>query len=158
MPIDPTEFRSVLGRFTSGITVIATRDSSGKNHGMTVSAFSSLSLVPPLVLVCIGHAATIAGAVAAATHFGVSVLGAHQQAVAQRFAESDTDRFEGIATSLGAGGVPLIDGAIGWLACKVYARYDGGDHSIIVGEVLDAGTRDGEPLLHYRGAYRRFDQ
>ncbi len=158
MPIDPTEFRSVLGRFASGITVIATRDASGANHGMTVSAFSSLSLVPPLVIVCIGHAATISGAIATATHFGVSVLGAHQQAVAQRFAESDTDRFEGIATSLGIGNVPLIDGAIGWLACKVQARHEGGDHTIVVGEVLDAGTREGEPLLHYRGIYRRFNQ
>lgn len=156
MPINPNEFRSVLGRFTSGVTIIATRDASGTNHGMTVSAFSSLSLVPPLVLVCVGHAATIAGAVAAATHFGVSVLGEHQQAVAQRFAESHIDRFEGIATSLGTGGVPLIDGAIGWLACKVQARHEAGDHTIVVGEVLDAGTREGEPLLHYRGVYRRF--
>jgi flavin reductase (DIM6/NTAB) family NADH-FMN oxidoreductase RutF len=156
--INPSEFRNVLGHFASGVTVVATRDDTGVNHGMTVSAFSSLSLEPPLIAVCIGHAATIAGAMAAASHFGVSVLGEHQQALSRRFAESDTDRFGGVLTTLGAGGVPLIDGAIGWLACKVHARHEGGDHTIVVGAVLDAGTHAGEPLVYFRGAYRRLGE
>ncbi|MFI5312055.1 MAG: flavin reductase family protein [Gemmatimonadales bacterium] len=151
-PIGPDAFRDVLGRFASGVTVLTTVDGDGRDRGMTVSAFSSLSLRPPLVLACIGHDATIAGSVAAAEHVGISVLGAHQEPLALRFADPKADRFDGVAVARGALGVPLLEGAIAHLECRIVGRHEGGDHTIVVGEVLHASTREGAPLVYYRGA------
>ena len=152
--MDKSLFRAALGRLATGITVITTRDHHGVDHGMTVSAFSSLSLDPPLVLACIDEAATVAEPLAVADHFGVSVLASDQEGVSRRFATQDTDRFDGIAITRGAGGVALIDGALTQLECRIVARYPGGDHTIVVGEVLQAQTRDADPLLYFRGGYR----
>ena len=154
--IDATDFRHALGRFPSGVTVVTVRGTDGRDFGMTVSAFASVSLDPPLVLVCIGDDATIAGAVAAAGHFAVSVLAENQGALAQRFATSDTDRFMGTAVSRGTTGIALLDGAVTHLECAIVARHRGGDHTIVVGEVLAASAvEDGRPLVYQRGAYRR---
>ena len=155
-PIDAATFRHALGRFPSGVTIVTVRDASGRDLGMTVSAFASLSLDPPLVLVCIGDDATIAGAVGAAGHFAVSVLAEDQEALARRFADSDADRFAGTAVARGTTGIALLDGAVAHLECAIVARHRGGDHTIVVGEVLAATTvEDGWPLVYQRGAYRR---
>lgn len=155
-PIDPATFRHVLGRFPSGVTVVTVRGDDGRDYGMTVSAFASLSLEPPLVLVCIGDDATIAGAVAAAGQFAVSVLAEDQEPLAQRFADSGADRFSGTAVSRGPSGLALIDGAVAHLDCAIVARHRGGDHTIVVGEVLAASAvEDGRPLIYQRGEYRR---
>lgn len=154
--INAATFRHALGRFPSGVTVVTVRDADGRDFGMTVSAFASVSLDPPLVLVCIGDDATIAGAVAAAGHFAVSVLAENQDAVAQRFANSDVDRFVGTAVSRGTTGIALLDGAVTHLECAIVARHRGGDHTIVVGQVLAASAvEDGRPLVYQRGGYRR---
>lgn len=155
-PIDADTFRRALGRFPSGVTVVTVRDGAGRDCGMTVSAFASLSLDPPLVLVCIGDDATIAGAVAAAGHFAVSVLSEEQEAIARRFADPDADRFDGAKVSRGTTGLALIDGAVAQLECAIVARHRGGDHTIVTGEVLAAkAVEDGRPLVYQRGEYRR---
>lgn len=154
--IDAATFRNALGRFPSGVTVVTVRGDDGRDYGMTVSAFSSLSLRPPLVLVCIGDDATIAGAVANAGHFAVSVLSQDQEALARRFADSDADRFAGTAVTRGGTGLALLDGAAAHLVCAIVARHRGGDHTIIVGEVLAATAVDGRrPLVYELGQYRR---
>ena len=153
---DPDLFRDVLGRFATGVTVLTTRDADGRDRGMTVSAFASLSLDPPLVLACIGHDATIAGSVAAAEHFGVSVLAERQEPLSHRFADPGADRFDGVPFSRGTSGVALLDGAIAHLECRIVARHEGGYHTIVVGEVLEATVRDEQPLVHYRGDYGSF--
>lgn len=153
LPLDAAAFRATLARFASGVTVITLRGSDGKDHGMTVTAFTSLSLDPPLVLVCIGHAASIAPALADATHLAIHFLGAEQQPLAQRFAEKDTDRFVGFGTRRGLHDLPILDGALAVLQCRISARYPGGDHQIVVGEVLAAEGVEGTPLVYFRGRY-----
>ncbi len=125
---------------------------------MTLSAFSSLSLDPPLVLVCIGEAASIAGAIAAADHFAVNILDEEQEHLSRRFSEKDADRFESIAITRGTAGLPLLDGALAHVECRITARHRGGDHTIVVGEVVATAAREGHPLLYYRGGYARLDR
>ena len=153
--ITPDQFRDALGRFASGVSIITTRDASGTDHGMTASAFSSVSLDPPLVLFCIDHAATIAPHIAASGHVGVSVLAAGQEALSRRFALKDADRFEGAPIVRAASGVALVGGALSQLDCRIAARHEGGDHTIVIAEVEAIDTSPGEPLLYFRGAYGR---
>lgn len=151
--LDDQAFRDTLGRFASGVTVMTLRDQSGVDRGMTATAFSSLSLDPPLILVCVGKAASIAPSLASATHFAVHVLAADQEALARKFAEKEGDRFGGLSARRGVEGLPLLDGVLATLQCRITARHPGGDHEIVVGEVLDASRRDGDPLLYFRGRY-----
>jgi flavin reductase (DIM6/NTAB) family NADH-FMN oxidoreductase RutF len=123
-----------------------------------VSAFCSASLEPPLVIACIGHDATIAGAVAAASTFGVSILADHQADLSRRFAEPDADRFDGLNVTRGALGVALVPGALAHLECRVAARHEAGDHTIVVGEVLSAHGHAGRPLAYFRGDYAHLDR
>jgi flavin reductase (DIM6/NTAB) family NADH-FMN oxidoreductase RutF len=155
-PLDADAFRDVLSRFASGVTIVTTRDADGRDRGMTVSAFCSLSLDPPLVLACIDHDATIADSVSAAEFFGVSVLAEDQELLSRRFADPDADRFDGVPFSRGRSGVALLDGALVHLECRIVARHEAGDHTIVVGEVSAASGRDGRPLVHHRGQYGRF--
>ncbi len=155
---NPARFKNTLGRFASGVTVITTTDAGGQDHGMTLSAFSSLSLDPPLVLVCIGDAASIAGAMAKAECFAVNILAEDQEHLSRRFSEKDADRFEGIAMTRGTSGLLLLDGALAHAECRVTARYPGGDHTIVVGEIIATSVREGHPLLYYRGGYARLDR
>ena len=145
-PIDAAAFRHALGRFPSGVTVVTVRGDDGRDYGMTVSAFASLSLEPPLVLVCVGDDATIAGAVAAAGHFAVSVLSQDQEPLARRFADSDADRFAGTVIVRGVSGLALLDGAVAHLQCAIVARHRGGAASTMEG---------GRPLIYELGEYRR---
>lgn len=158
MPIDPSAFRATLGRFASGITVITARDADGVDVGMTVSAFSSLSLDPPLVLVCIDRAASVGPVLETVESFGVNVLSDEQEAISRRFAERDVDRFNGVAYTRGHSGVPLLDGALAQLECRVTERHPGGDHTILIGAVESVEIHEGNPLLYYRGGYRRLDR
>ena len=158
MPIDADAFRAALGRFTSGVTVVTTRDAQGSDHGMTVSAFCSVSLVPPLVLACIGHEASMHGLALRADHFGVSILASGQEALARRFADQRSDRFDGIGYSRGRLGVALIDDALAHLECTVVDRHEAGDHTIIVGRVEAAAYDQGRPLVYYRGGYTQLER
>ena len=158
MPIDPSTFRATLGRFASGITVITARDTSGRDVGMTVSAFSSLSLDPPLVLICIDNGASVAPVLEQCEKFAVNVLSDEQEPLSRRFSEKEVDRFEGVAYHRGQLDVALLDGALAHLECRVHARYPGGDHTILVGAVEATSVREGHPLLYYRGGYARLDR
>lgn len=156
--MDPDTFRAVLGRFASGVTVVTARDEHGRDHGMTVSAFSSLSLEPPMVLVCIAKNATMHDMLVRCQHFGVNILAAGQEALSRRFAGADPNRFEGVGFERGSTGVALLEESLAHLECRVAATYPGGDHTIITGEVLHATVRQDRPLLYYRGGYAQLER
>ena len=153
MPIDDARFKEAMSRFASGVTVVTT-EHDGTPYGMTVASFASLSLHPPLVLVCIEQLVKTHDAIQASGYFGVSILGQSQADVSGRFASKTEDKFAGINTRRSEHGVPLIDVAICTLECRVYGELPGGDHTIFVGEVLDSDTSDGAPLVYYRSSYR----
>jgi len=156
--IDRDLFRAVLGRFASGITVVTAQDASGQPHGMTVSAFSSLSLDPPLVLVCVSTDATMAPVIEAATTFAVNVLADSQEAMSRRFAGKVDDRFAGVGYAKGEHGDALLDDALATIQCRIVARHPAGDHVIVVGQVEQASAHDGRPLLYYRGGYAQLER
>lgn len=153
MPMDDARFKEAMSHFASGVTVVTT-ERDGTQYGMTVASFASLSLHPPLVLVCIEKSVKTHDAIRDAGKFGVSILGQSQADVSGRFASKSDDKFAGITTRAGEHGVPLIDGAICTLECRVHSELAGGDHTIFVGEVLDSSTSDGPPLVYYRSKYR----
>ena len=159
MTIDPDTFRSVLGRFASGVTVVTARDSDDRDHGMTVSAFCSASLVPPLVLICVDHAASSHDVLLEATHFAVNVLAAHQEPLSRRFAGLDEQmRFDGIGYSRGTTGAALLDDALAHIECRRTAHHDAGDHTVVIGEVESAVAHTDRPLLYYRGGYTQLER
>ena len=159
MTIDPDSFRSVLGRFASGITVVTTRDGDQRDVGMTVSAFCSVSLDPPLVQVCIDRASSIHAVLAASSRYGVSILAAEQEALSRRFATAESSRrFDGIGYRRGESGVVLLDDALAHLECKIVASHEAGDHTMFVGEVESATARSAGPLLYYRGGYAQLER
>ena len=154
MTIDPDTFRSVLGRFASGITVLTARDDDDNDYGMTVSAFCSVSLAPPLVLVCVDHVASMHDMLLRVSHFAVNILAAHQEAISRRFSGPDEHkRFDGVGYSRGQTGAALLDDALAHLECRIEARHDAGDHTVFIAQVEQAMPRDGRPLLYYRGGY-----
>jgi flavin reductase (DIM6/NTAB) family NADH-FMN oxidoreductase RutF len=158
MAINPEEFRAALGRFATGVTILTTRDTHGDDHGMTVSAFASVSLVPPLVLACIDRSTDMYEIIRNATHFGISVLGEAQEALSRRFAELASGRFDGIGYVRAESGVVLLDDALAQLDCRQVSRYEAGDHAIHVGEVEWASYRQDRPLLYYRGGYAELER
>jgi len=151
--MDDAQFKLAMSHFASGVTIVTT-EHEGKSFGMTVAAFSSLSLNPPLILVCIEKMVKTHEAIAGAGTFGVSILNSKQADVSNRFASRAEDKFAGTEIVRGQLGVPLIAGAITRLECRLTNRLDGGDHSIFIGEVVDAATEEGEPLVYYRSGYR----
>ncbi|TWD73303.1 flavin reductase (DIM6/NTAB) family NADH-FMN oxidoreductase RutF [Kribbella amoyensis] len=157
--VSPGEFRRVLGRFGSGITIMSTLQ-GGIAHAMTANAFTSVSLDPPLVLVCVDKGVRMHDAVLDCGYWAVSVLADSQQPIAERFARSGRDlysQFDGIATTPGPKtGCPVVGAALSWLECRTWATYEGGDHTIVVGEVLSLGaeeTDDPAALMYYAGRY-----
>ena len=156
--IDSDSFRAALGRFASGVTVLTARDHGGRDHGMTVSAFCSVSLEPSYVLVCIGHDASMHGLMMKVQHVGISVLSNEQEPLSRRFADPESDRFDGIGYARGENGVALLDDALVHLECDVVARYEAGDHTIVVCAVERAEAYDGRPLLYYRGGYAQLER
>ena len=154
------DFRDALGRFASGVVVITGLTDEGARLGATVSSFSSVSLDPPLVLFSIARSARAFPAWETIKRFAVNILAEEQSAISTRFARSLTDKWEGIAPRSGANGAPLLPGALAWLECTSHAKYDGGDHLILVGHV-DALTihtaSDARPLVFFGGKYRRLD-
>lgn len=156
--IDPALFRSVLGRFASGVTVITARDSDRNDHGMTLSAFCSLSLDPLLVLICVEQNTVLHGVLAGATQFAVNMLSSGQESISRRFSEQIDDRFEGIGYTRGITGCAILGGVLGYLECDIEARHEGGDHTIVVGRVIAAAAHKGSPLLYYRGGYAQLER
>ncbi|MDO8502574.1 MAG: flavin reductase family protein [Gemmatimonadaceae bacterium] len=158
MTVDQDSFRSVLGRFATGVTVVTTVDASGRDVGMTVSAFASVSLNPPLVLICVDHAASIYDVLSKASHFIVNILSEGQEALARRFAESGQNRFDGIGYDRGQTGAAILDEVLGYIECKVVTRREAGDHDILTGAVEVAVANEGKPLLYYRGGYAQLER
>lgn len=154
MPVSADEFRAALSRFASGVTVVTTKDADGDLHGITVSAFSSVSLEPPLVLICIEKKAGSHDAITQSGKFAVNFLDSTQLSLSERFAAQITDKFEGPEMSMNIDGIPILSGCIAHLECIVKQAYDGGDHTIFIGEVENTATHDGDPLLYFRGGYR----
>lgn len=158
-PIPPERFRAVLGHFCTGITIVTARDSDGP-IGMTAQSFAALSLDPPLVLVCPGKASSSWPRIEATGSFCVNVLGEHQEELCRGFAMSGVDKFAGVGYRPSPhSSSPLLADTLAWIDCRLDAIYEGGDHVIAVGRVLDLGLEDegGKPLLFYRGGYGRFE-
>ncbi len=159
MALDPDSFRAVLGRFATGVTVVTSCDDGGLAHGMTATAFCSVSLEPPLVLVCIDRTASMHDLLQRDHPFAVNVLSAGQEALSRRFASGDPpNRFDGLGYHGGQTGVPILDDVVAWLEARVTARHEAGDHTIVVGRVELAETRHERPLLYYRGGYAQLER
>ncbi|MEX0890787.1 MAG: flavin reductase family protein [Gemmatimonadota bacterium] len=155
--MDPAEFRRVLGHWATGVAVVAARDQGGHACALTANAFSSVSLEPALVLVCVEHTSETHGCIQATGAFAVSILAEHQERLARRFAESEVaDKFAGVAWRSEHTGSPVLEDALAWVDCTVRHALPGGDHTIFVAEVVAADARDGTPLTFYRGGYGRF--
>jgi flavin reductase (DIM6/NTAB) family NADH-FMN oxidoreductase RutF len=153
-PVTSEQFRHACGRFATGVAIATVVDVNGVPHGLTVNSFSSVSLDPPLVLVCLGHAIAAIDAFRQATHFGLSILGADQVALSERFARKLDDRFDSLAWRRGEMGVPLLRGTIAAMECESRHRFEAGDHDILVGEVMRAEWNDEPPLLYFASDYR----
>lgn len=155
MPIESPQFRRAMSRLPTGVTVLVAREPGGGWIGMTASAVASLSLEPPMVLACIGHAAAAHGALTRCDAFGLNVLAADQEAVSRRFADRTTQRFEAGALETTPSGLPRLPGALACLEVRRAAVYEGGDHSIVTAVVEWAWAGEGEPLLYVLGGYSR---
>ena len=154
MSVSSEEFRTALSRFASGVTVVTSVESSGKFHGMTVASFCSVSLDPPLILVCVNRNAGSRDVISESGRFAVNVLGSEASGLSNLFASSSEDRFEGVDIDPGLGGVPLLRDAIASIECTVYREDDGGDHIIFLGKVEKMRVADGGPLVYWKSGYR----
>jgi flavin reductase (DIM6/NTAB) family NADH-FMN oxidoreductase RutF len=153
--LDPLALRRTMGRFATGVAVITT-SLDGVPHGMTVNSLTSVSLDPPLLLVCFTRGARTAECVEASGRFAVNILGARQEHVSNTFARRGEDHFDGLDLPTAAGGVPLIPGALAQAVCSVDRVLDGGDHVVVLGAVEEVFHRDGAPLLFFGGTYGDF--
>ncbi len=156
MSIDPKAFRQALGNYPTGVTVITTTDTDGTPRGLTANSFTSVSLDPALVLVCLGKTTASHPVFMQATHFAVNILADDQRDVSNLFASKSPDKFAQAAWHAGQTGSPLIDGSVAWFDCSVHQRVDAGDHTILIGQVQDMGQRTARPLGYCQGAYVGF--
>ncbi len=154
MAIDGRELRNAMGLFATGVSIITTRDASGKPFGLTANAFSSLSLDPPMLLICVDKGVDCYACFDESRVFGVNFLSLAQEELSTRFATKGIEKFEGLSYSVGELGVALLDGALAHFECRVAHAYEGGDHTIYVGEVQRLVTMEGDPLLFFQGKYR----
>lgn len=158
MAIDPAEFRRIMGHFATGVTVVTSlRGEEGAPCGLTANTVTSVSLRPPLILICVEKGADSHDCILEAGCFAVNILAVDQERLARRFASWEVDeKFRGLPIRTEVTGAPILEEAMGWMECRVWASYPGGDHTIIVGEVLDGDVRDEDPLIYYRSGYGRF--
>jgi flavin reductase (DIM6/NTAB) family NADH-FMN oxidoreductase RutF len=155
MAATPEQFRSALSQFASGVTVVTTRDANGKRHGITVSSFCSVSLEPPMVLICIEKTTGSHYAFGESGAFVVNILSSTQSAISEHFASRLDEKFDNIPHTLDEDGVPVLDEAIASLRCKLRHSLDGGDHSIFVGLVESVNVTGGEPLIYFDHWYHK---
>ena len=153
--LDPKELRRAMGHFATGVTIITTRGADHTPYGLTANAFTSLSLDPPLCLVCVDRKAESFAHFYDSKCFTVNVLTHEQEALSTRFAKSGGDKFTGVKTIPGHHGAPLIDGALAHIECRITDTLEGGDHVIHVGAIECFAVHTGDPLLFYQGRYRR---
>jgi flavin reductase (DIM6/NTAB) family NADH-FMN oxidoreductase RutF len=159
-PTTPTssEFRLALGQFATGVTVVTAERSPGHVHGMTANSFTSVSLDPPLILICVSHAAQLLPMVKRQKRFGVNILKNNQRAISEYYARteesSETEKQLGIRYRWTEKGIPLLEDVLVNLTCNVVDSHVAGDHTIFIAEVESVEIYDGEPLLYLRGNYR----
>jgi flavin reductase (DIM6/NTAB) family NADH-FMN oxidoreductase RutF len=151
--VSPELFRRACALFPTGVAVLTTRAADGTPHGLTVNAFCSLSLDPPLVLVAIDRACSLLDTFEKAERFAINFLSADQQDLSVRFSQLPEGRFTGVSWSPGIDGTPLLDGAIGSLECRARRVIDAGDHRAMIGEVVAASVGEGNPLVFFRSGY-----
>lgn len=159
-PTTPTtyEFRHVLGQFATGVTVVTAERAAGLVHGMTANSFTSVSLKPLLILICVAHEAQLLSLIQKQKRFGVSILKENQQAISEYFAQTvedaEIEKRLGIRYRWTETGIPLLEDALAHLACNVVSEHSVGDHTIFIGEVESLDVNEGRPLLYLRGSYR----
>lgn len=151
--VDQAQFRQLLGRFATGVTVITARAADGRPHGMTANSLASVSLDPPLILLSIDHAAAMHKLLTTGPAFAVNVLASTQETVSRRFAQDRDERFDGVGYQDSPRGLILLDGALAHLECERVATHEAGDHTILVGRVIAGSANDGRPLCYFRGGY-----
>ena len=153
---DPRTLRDALGCFATGVTVVTCLDAAGAPIGLTANSFTALSLDPPLLLVCVAKSSTSAGPLGSAAAFAVNVLQTRQQPASITFSSRVEDRFGSTEWTIGEHGAPVLMESLSVFECRHHAIHDGGDHFILVGEVVKASFERGhDPLLYFRGRYRR---
>lgn len=156
MAIDRASFKRVLGNLAAGVTIVTTVGEDGKPYGLTATAFTSVSLDPPLVLVCIDKRSESHPHVLGKRIFAVNLLASGQETLSNRFAVSGGDKFADLDTNRAFTGAPLLRDTLGYVDCTVVNTVDAGDHTVFIGQVEAADIRDGaEPLVYFRSAYRR---
>jgi flavin reductase (DIM6/NTAB) family NADH-FMN oxidoreductase RutF len=156
--IDAKDLRRALGNFVTGVTVVTTKDASGELAGLTVNSFTSLSLSPPLVLWNLARSAASFKVFESCSHFVVNVLAENQMHLSERFAQSGGDKFSSVAWREGIAAMPLLDDVAASFTCRATVRYPGGDHVILIGEVLAHHQSERAPLLYARGRYCRLNE
>ncbi len=154
-----SEFRKACGAFTTGVAIATVTGRDGKPHGLTVNSFTSVSLHPPMVLICVAHKAATHGPFASAEFFAINVLSDSQADLSARFASSHPNRFEGVLWNEGSDGAPVLAGSIAVLECETKERIEAGDHTIFLGEVRHAACADqavaSAPLVYFNGRYAK---
>ena len=155
--VDASLYRRACSLFATGITVVTTVDAHGHPHGMTVNSFSSVSLDPPLILVCIDLKNAILGHFLTSAWFAVNILGEHQEDVSRRFSTAAQNRFNGMDWRRSDSGVPLLAGVLAEMECAVAKTFEVGDHAVLIGEVRRAAYREGKPLVYFNSSYRNIE-
>ena len=153
--ISPDDFRRVLSHFASGVTIVTTSDGEQRPTGLTASAFCSVSLDPPLILICVDHKSQSYPHLRESGRFAINILHQGHEQLSRRFASTRLDKFDGVPFTLGTLGVPLIDAALAYLECRTVSAHVEGDHTIFVGHVEAVAVGEGDPLLYYAGRYHR---
>ena len=154
--LDTQLFRAVMGRFTTGVTVLTVDKEDGGVHGMTANAFMSVSLNPALVVVSVARTASMHGYLQTAGQFGISFLHAEQAEVSNHFAGRPDESLGETLVYSRLAGAPVLENSLARISCRRWAAYDGGDHTLFVGEVIDLEADEADPLLYYRGRYGAF--
>ena len=152
-PIDKRAFRNALGAFVTGVTIVTTADAQGEPAGLTANSFNSVSLDPPMVLWSLALDSTSLHAFRQAKWWAVHVLAAGQEDLSNRFAQRDCEKFDGLATTLGPGGIPLLDGSAARFVCRAAYEHEGGDHAIFLGVVEHFEASERTPLVYHQGRY-----
>lgn len=156
---DTLTLRKVLGRFATGVTIVTTMSEDKRPHGLTINSFTSVSLEPPLVLICIAKDAGTLPHFLGNEHFAINILAQDQTKISQKFATHNVDRFEGIEWQRGEFSAPLIDDALAYIECQRHETYEAGDHYIILGKVEKADFTDNKkPLIYYSGQYQELEE
>ncbi len=155
--MDPDLFRRACAQFATGVAIASAKDAEGQPHGMTINSFTSVSMDPPMVLICVDYTANLLSIFEQCGQYGLSFLSRQQQALSTRFAQRGQNRFGGMPWVAGSTGVPLIPGALAHLECRIAKSVAAGDHTVLIAEVVSADIQSGSPLLFFGSGYRSLE-